>query len=261
MGVFNIRIDKYLATRGMVESREKARRLIKEGKVLVDNNKILKPSLKVDENNKIDLLGKYEYVGRGAFKLKKAIESFKLNLKDKVCLDIGSSTGGFSQVLLEKDVEKIYAIDVGTNQMHKKLRNNDKIILKENTNARDYINEEKVDFICCDVSFISVTKMMDTFQKNLKKNGEMVVLIKPQFEVGEGNVVNGIVKDKKLLQQTLQKLERSFENNNFKVMNRIESPIKGGKGNTEFLFYIKKGNIWGVLWNLGYLWFWYWYLL
>jgi len=243
MGVFNIRIDKYLATRGMVESREKARRLIKEGKVLVDNNKILKPSLNVDENNKIDLLGKYEYVGRGAFKLKKAIESFKLNLKDKVCLDIGSSTGGFSQVLLEKDVEKIYAIDVGTNQMHKKLRNNDKIILKENTNARDYINEEKVDFICCDVSFISVTKMMDTFQKNLKKNGEMVVLIKPQFEVGEGNVVNGIVKDKKLLQQTLQKLERSFENNNFKVMNRIESPIKGGKGNTEFLFYIKKGNI------------------
>jgi len=243
MGVFNIRIDKYLATRGMVESREKARRLIKEGKVLVDNNKILKPSLKVDENNKIDLLGKYEYVGRGAFKLKKAIESFKLNLEDKVCLDIGSSTGGFSQVLLEKDVEKIYAIDVGTNQMHKKLRNNDKIILKENTNARDYINEEKVDFICCDVSFISVTKMMDTFQKNLKKNGEMVVLIKPQFEVGEGNVVNGIVKDKKLLQQTLQKLERSFENNNFKVMNRIESPIKGGKGNTEFLFYIKKGNI------------------
>jgi 23S rRNA (cytidine1920-2'-O)/16S rRNA (cytidine1409-2'-O)-methyltransferase len=240
MGVFNIRIDKYLATRGMVESREKARRLIKEGKVLVDNNKILKPSLKVDENNKIDLLGKYEYVGRGAFKLKKAIESFKLNLKDKVCLDIGSSTGGFSQVLLEKGVEKIYSIDVGTNQMHKRLRNNEKIMLKENTNARDYINEEKVDFICCDVSFISVTKMMDTFQKNLKKNGEMVILIKPQFEVGKDNVVNGIVRDKKILQKTLQKVERSFEKNNFKVMNKIESPIKGSKGNTEFLFYIKR---------------------
>lgn len=250
MGVFKIRLDKFLASNNLVESREKARRLIKNGKVLVDNEKILKPSFDVDEKNKIKLLENYKYVGRGAFKLLKAINTFNLDLKDKVCLDIGSSTGGFSQVLLENDVKKIYAIDVGTDQMHEKIRNDERIILKENTNARDYINKEKVDFICCDVSFISVTKLMSTFFENLKKDGEMVILVKPQFEAGEGKVINGIIKDEKILQSTVNNVKRIFEENNFNVLNITVSPIKGSKGNTEFLFNIVKKNTWGVKWNL-----------
>lgn len=240
MGVFKIRLDKYLALKKYVESREKARRLIKKGKVLVNEEKILKPSFLINEEDSIELLENYKYVGRGAFKLLKAIEDFKLDLKDKICMDIGSSTGGFSQVLLENDVKKIYAIDVGTDQMHKNLRDCEKIVLKENTNARDYINQEKVDFICCDVSFISITKLFNTFSKNLKENGEMVILLKPQFEVGNENVINGIVKNKKIIKKTINNLINQFENNNFEVKNTIESPIKGTKGNTEFLAYIKK---------------------
>jgi 23S rRNA (cytidine1920-2'-O)/16S rRNA (cytidine1409-2'-O)-methyltransferase len=242
MGVFKIRLDKYLAFNNIVESREKARRLIKKGKVLVDNKKIVKPSFDVDEKNEIELLENYKYVGRGAFKLLKAIDAFKLNLKDKVCLDIGSSTGGFSQILLENDVKKIYAIDVGTDQMHEKIRNDERIILNENTNARDYVNKEKVDFICCDVSFISVTKLMSTFAENLKEDGEMVILVKPQFEAGEGKVINGIVKDKKILQKTVLNIESAFEENGFEVIEITESPIKGSKGNTEFLFNVVKKN-------------------
>lgn len=253
MGVFKIRLDKFLALNNFVESREKARRLIKKGKVLVDNRKILKPSFIVNENNEINLLENYKYVGRGAFKLLKAINAFKLELKDKVCLDIGSSTGGFSQVLLENNVKKVYAIDVGTDQMHEKIRNDERIILKENTNARDYINEEKVDFICCDVSFISVTKLISSFQKNLKEDGQMVILVKPQFEAGEGKVINGIIKDKKILRDTVNNVKRIFKENNFNILNITESPIKGSKGNTEFLFNIVKKNTWGVKWNLGYL--------
>jgi 23S rRNA (cytidine1920-2'-O)/16S rRNA (cytidine1409-2'-O)-methyltransferase len=240
--VFKIRLDKFLALNNFVESREKARRLIKKGKVLVDNRKILKPSFIVNENNEINLLENYKYVGRGAFKLLKAINAFKLELKDKVCLDIGSSTGGFSQVLLENNVKKVYAIDVGTDQMHEKIRNDERIILKENTNARDYINEEKVDFICCDVSFISVTKLISSFQKNLKEDGQMVILVKPQFEAGEGKVINGIIKDKKILRDTVNNVKRIFKENNFNILNITESPIKGSKGNTEFLFNIVKKN-------------------
>jgi 23S rRNA (cytidine1920-2'-O)/16S rRNA (cytidine1409-2'-O)-methyltransferase len=217
MGVFKIRLDKYLAFNNIVESREKARRLIKKGKVLVDDKKIVKPSFDVDEKNEIELLENYKYVGRGAFKLLKAIDAFKLDLKDKVCLDIGSSTGGFSQILLENNVKKVYAIDVGTDQMHEKIRNDERIILNENTNARDYVNKEKVDFICCDVSFISVTKIMSTFAENLKEDGEMVILVKPQFEAGEGKVINGIVKDKKILQKTVLNIESAFEENGFEV--------------------------------------------
>lgn len=243
MGVFNIRIDKFLAIKGLVESREKARRLIKEGKVFIDNKKVTKPSFKIDNTDKIHLLENYSYVGRGAFKLKKAIEYFNLDLKDKVCLDIGSSTGGFSQILLENNVKKIYAIDVGTNQMHTTLRKNEKIILKENTNARNYINEEKVDFICCDVSFISLKKLMDTFYNNLKEKGEMIILVKPQFEAGEGKTINGVIKDEKILKSTVNNVKKTFEQNKFDVIGILESPIKGIKGNTEFLFYIKKRNI------------------
>jgi 23S rRNA (cytidine1920-2'-O)/16S rRNA (cytidine1409-2'-O)-methyltransferase len=143
---------------------------------------------------------------------------------------------------LENNVKKVYAIEVGTDQMHEKIRNDERIILKENTNARDYINEEKVDFICCDVSFISVTKLISSFQKNLKEDGQMVILVKPQFEAGEGKVINGIIKDKKILRDTVNNVKRIFKENNFNILNITESPIKGSKGNTEFLFNIVKKN-------------------
>ena len=238
--MLKIRLDKYLAVNKLVESREKARRLIKDGKIIVEDKKITKPSFIVGTDTKIKIIENYKYVGRGAFKLKKAIDEFNLNLSKKNCMDVGSSTGGFSEVLLENKVNKIYAIDVGTDQLHKKLRDHKKIILKENTNARDYINDEKVDFICCDVSFISITKLIDTFFNNLKKDGVIVALIKPQFEVGSDNLVNGIVRDEKIIDNSLKKVFKEFEESGFKILNFIESPIKGTKGNKEFLAHIVK---------------------
>jgi len=238
--VLKIRLDKYLAVNKLVESREKARRLIKDGKIIVEDKKITKPSFIVETDTKIKIIENYKYVGRGAFKLKKAIDEFNLNLSEKNCMDVGSSTGGFSEVLLENKVNKIYAIDVGTDQLHKKLRDHKKIILKENTNARDYINDEKVDFICCDVSFISITKLIDTFFNNLKKDGTIVALIKPQFEVGSDNLINGIVRNEKIIDISLKKVFKEFEERGFKILNFIESPIKGTKGNKEFLAHIVK---------------------
>ncbi|MGM0640263.1 MAG: TlyA family RNA methyltransferase [Thermotogota bacterium] len=238
--MLKIRLDKYLSINQLVESREKSRRLIKDGKVLVDGKKINKPSFIVKNDSKIDVLENYKYVGRGAFKLLKAIDDFDIDLNEKICMDIGSSTGGFSQVLLENNVKKIYAIDVGSEQLHSKLRKEDKIILKENTNARDFRNEEKVDFICCDVSFISITKLINTFFNNLKEKGDLIALIKPQFEVGSSNINNGIVTNNKILHNSLKNVLEEFESYGFKVLKVIESPIKGTKGNKEFLAHIVK---------------------
>ncbi|SHE52184.1 23S rRNA (cytidine1920-2'-O)/16S rRNA (cytidine1409-2'-O)-methyltransferase [Marinitoga hydrogenitolerans DSM 16785] len=239
-----MRLDLYLTKNNYVESREKAQRLIKNKKVKVNGNIVIKPSLKVSEKDNVEVLEIEKYVSRAAYKLLKAFREFKINVENKICSDIGSSTGGFTQVLLENGAKKIYAIDSGTNQLHISLRNNPKIILMENTNAR-YLKKEDFDdieFFTCDVSFISVTKLINSIKEITISNAEGIILIKPQFELTSTKLIKGIVKDEKSRKEAIKKVTDAFKKEGFEILGITESPIKGKEGNMEFLLYVRKNN-------------------
>lgn len=213
--------------------------MIKNGYIEINNEIIKKPSFRISSNDNIIVKKELKYINRSALKLLKAIDFFNIDIRDKVCCDIGSSTGGFTEVLLEKKAKKIISVDVGTNQMHQKIRNDERVILLENTNARYLELKEEIDLITCDVSFISIKHLLKAFN-NVKSNGEIIILIKPQFEAGKENLVKGIVKDKDILRNVLEDIRSYFENNGFVYLNYVESPIRGTKGNTEFLMYLRK---------------------
>ncbi|GAB6189868.1 TlyA family rRNA (cytidine-2'-O)-methyltransferase [Marinitoga arctica] len=237
-----IRLDVFLVKKNIVESREKAQRLVKENKVKVNGIIVNKPSKKINFSDNIEVIEKEKYVSRAAYKLLKAFEKFNIDVKGKICADFGSSTGGFTQVLLEFNAKKIYAIDSGSNQLHKSLRKNPKIILMENTNARYLSKEnfEKIDFFTCDVSFISVTKLIDSIKKITNFNAEGIVLIKPQFELEPSKLVRGVVKKEIYRKEAIEKVKDAFECKGFNILGIIESPIRGKNGNIEYLLYIKK---------------------
>ncbi|WP_129407917.1 TlyA family RNA methyltransferase [Marinitoga lauensis] len=238
------RLDIFLVKNNYVESREKAQRLIKEKKVKVNDVFVTKPSRKIKETDKIEITENEKYVSRAAYKLLKAIKEFNINIKDKICMDIGSSTGGFTQVLLEYGAKKVYAIDSGTNQLHENLRNNPKIIVMENTNAR-YLKKEdfdKIEVFTCDVSFISVTKLIESIKNITSPFAQGIILIKPQFELEPSKLVKGVVKKEAYRKEAIEKVKKVFEKNNFKILGLTESPIKGKEGNIEFLLYVMKIN-------------------
>ncbi|MCT4616852.1 MAG: TlyA family RNA methyltransferase [Candidatus Gracilibacteria bacterium] len=240
-----MRLDKYLAEHNLASSRQRAILLIKDGKVKVDDKIIFKPSFLVGEKSKIILLGQEDkYVARSAYKLLKAIEKFDINLKGKICADIGASTGGFCQIMLENGVKKIYAIDVGHSQLHEKIKNNSKIINLEKTNARalsDSIFGEKLNFISIDVSFISLELILPNLTKFLDNSGSIIALIKPQFEVGlEGIGRGGLVKNDKYREKAILKIRDLVKNIGLEEIGFCVSPIKGGDGNIEYLIYLKK---------------------
>ena len=236
------RIDKLLVEKGLAHSRTKAQALVMAGVVLVDEKRIEKPSesFKGDEN--IRIKGKSDeikYVGRGGLKLEKALKEFHICPSEYVCLDVGSSTGGFTDCLLQNGARKVYAVDSGTNQLVWKLRNDVRVVVLENTNAR-YLSpedfDEKFDLIVMDVSFISVTKILPALVNLLKDNGRIITLIKPQFEVGRGEVgKGGIVKDEKKHAQVIEKIDKFVEEIDLLNKGLIESPILGAEGNKEFL--------------------------
>lgn len=239
------RLDSFLVRKGIVPSRSKAAELISEGKVKVNDKTITKNSYEVDETCNIELLNNevLKYVSRGGLKLQKAIESFNLSLDDKVILDIGSSTGGFTDCALKHNAKKVYALDVGTNQLHESLRNNDKVVSIENTNFKDANNEmfdEKIDLYVCDVSFISIEIIL-TKLKKLDENFNIIILFKPQFEVGKNNInKSGVVKNKNAVVNALFKFNDFLKALNIGILNATFSPIKGQKeGNIEFLFNLK----------------------
>ena len=183
------RLDSFLVLKGIVPSRSKASELINNGKVKVNDKIITKNSYEVDESASIELLNNevLKYVSRGGLKLQKAIETFDLDLTDKVILDIGSSTGGFTDCALRHNAKKVYALDVGTNQLHESLRSNDKVVSIENTNFKDASNDmfdEPIDLYVCDVSFISLTKIGEAVSGLLERGKHFMALIKPQFECG-----------------------------------------------------------------------------
>ncbi len=237
-----IRIDRLLTERGLAESRQKAQAFVIAGQVLADEQKITKPGQQVAPEAEIRILAPApKYVSRAGVKLEAALENFRLSVGDKVCLDVGSSTGGFTDCLLQHGAAKVYAVDVGTAQLHWKIRQDERVIVRERINAR-YLDSavvpEPVQFVSCDVSFISVTLIFPAIRPLLTAEAELVVLAKPQFEVGRGQVgKGGIVEDPELHQQVTEKVRKALQQIGFRRVDEMESPIRGAEGNKEFLLH------------------------
>lgn len=239
------RADVLLFEKGLASSRERAKTIILEGQVYIGGKTVRKASEKFLENLDIDIdVNPLVYVSRAGLKLEKAIEEFDLNLKDMIVMDIGSSTGGFTECMLAEEAKKVYAIDVGKDQLVDKLRNDSRVVVMEETNIRNLTREEidgEIDFISIDVSFISLKLVLPIAVKFLKDGGELVALVKPQFEVGKANIgKKGIVKDEKLHVNVLESIIKFCNELDLKVKDLTFSPIVGSKGNIEFLIYIKK---------------------
>lgn len=234
------RLDSLLVKKGLVSSRTRGEYEIKNGNVLVDGKVITKPSTKFNEDALIVINNKFDYVSKGALKLLKAIDTFNIDLKDKVMLDIGSSTGGFSDVALRNNIKKIIAVDVGKDQF--KL-NDSRIELHEGTDIRNFNIKEIIDVVTIDVSFISVTKIITKLKEINPK--EIVLLIKPQFECGKdiADKYKGIPRNKEVHFNVIENIINEFKNINYNIQGLTYSPITGGSGNIEYLGYFTKDNI------------------
>ena len=238
------RLDSLLVERGIIQSRERAKGLILSGDVRVNGNPVNKAGTLIDENAEIEITKDIPYVSRGGLKLEKAIKEFNINVKDKVAIDVGASTGGFTDCLIQYGAKKVYAVDVGYGQLAWKLRNDPRVVIIERKNVR-YIKPsdigEPVDIATIDVSFISLKLVLPVVKNLLKENGEIIALIKPQFEVGKGEVgKGGIVKDEEKHKKVISEIKSFAIDSGFKVLNVTESPIAGQKGNVEFLIYLQK---------------------
>ncbi|MGI8470429.1 MAG: TlyA family RNA methyltransferase [Pyrinomonadaceae bacterium] len=241
------RIDNLLIECGFAETQAKAWALVMAGIVLVNEQRVEKPSQEFSEGAKIRLKGESEktkYVGRGGLKLERALQIFQICPSKYVCLDVGASTGGFTDCLLQNGAKKVVAIDVGTNQLAWKIRNDARVEVRENVNAR-YLTpkdfSEKFDLIVMDVSFISVTKILPALKNLLAENGKIIVLIKPQFEVKKGEVgAGGIVRDTGKHSEVIEKVNGFADRLGFKVLQITDSPILGADGNKEFLALYEK---------------------
>ena len=234
------RLDRLMVERGLAESREKAQALIMAGEVRAHGQKAAKPGQMVDADCPLEVLAKPPYVSRGGLKLAGAVRHFAIDVADKICLDVGSSTGGFTDVLLQAGAARVHAVDVGAGQLDWKLRTDSRVVVHEGINARELAMDEigePVDLAVCDVSFISVTLILPAVVPLLRPGGQMVILIKPQFEVGKGQVgKGGIVRDPELHQAACQRVEQAVRESGFETA-MIESPITGAEGNKEFLLY------------------------
>jgi 23S rRNA (cytidine1920-2'-O)/16S rRNA (cytidine1409-2'-O)-methyltransferase len=234
------RLDRLLVDRGLVESREKAQALIMAGEVRVNGQKAVKSGQAFADDAAIELLAHPPYVGRGGFKLAGALRQFAIDAAGKVCLDVGSSTGGFTDVLLQAGAARVHAVDVGAGQLDWKLRTDPRVRVHEGINARELKAEEigePIDLLTCDVSFISVTLILPAVTPLLQPGGQMVILIKPQFEVGKGQVgKGGIVRDPALHQAACERVTQAVREFGFET-SIMESPILGAEGNKEFLLH------------------------
>ena len=241
------RIDTLLVEQGFFKSRERAKAALMEGIVFIGDERIDKAGMKVDPDSVITVKGDdCPYVSRGGYKLEKAIDVFDIDLKDKTCADIGASTGGFTDCMLQNGASKVYSIDVGYGQLDWKLRNDKRVVNLERTNIR-YITEEqvtdKIDFFSVDVSFISLKLVLPVVRRLMNDKAGGVCLIKPQFEAGRENVgKKGVVRDPKVHCDVVQNIVEFCVNNGFDVLGLDYSPIKGPEGNIEYLIYIEKSE-------------------
>jgi 23S rRNA (cytidine1920-2'-O)/16S rRNA (cytidine1409-2'-O)-methyltransferase len=239
------RLDKILIQRNLVSTRVRAERMIRETGVKVDGKLITKTGKKFPVDCKIELIEEENpWVSRGAYKLLEAIEKWAPLIEDTTLMDIGASTGGFTEVLLSKNAKKIFAIDVGTNQLHNKIATNPNVVNLEKTHVRE-LTSKLIDTMCdgavIDVSFISLTKIFPFIHPFISQNGFVIALIKPQFEVGKENIgKGGIVKNTKLYPTVIKDIQNNAILNNLSYVDHIPSPILGGDGNHEFLMLFKK---------------------
>lgn len=240
------RLDILLVERGYAESREKARAVIMSGNVYVNGQKEDKAGTAfAEEGLQLEVRGNtLKYVSRGGLKLEKAVERWSLPLKDGICMDIGSSTGGFTDCMLQNGAAKVYSVDVGKGQLAWKLRNHERVVCMEQTNFRYMVREdieEELDFASVDVSFISLTKILIPARNLLKCGGEMVCLVKPQFEAGREKVgKNGVVRDAQVHREVIAKIVDFADYIGFSVLDLDYSPIRGPEGNIEYLLYLRK---------------------
>lgn len=239
------RLDVLLVEKGLAESREKAKAIIMSGIVYVDNMKEDKAGSTFDENKRIEVRGNtLRYVSRGGLKLEKAMKNFGITLSHKVCMDVGASTGGFTDCMLQNGAVKVFSVDVGHGQLDWKLRNDERVICMEKTNIR-YVTPEDIDtaldFASIDVSFISLTKVLLPVYQLLKEDGEVVCLIKPQFEAGREKVgKKGVVRDRKVHKEVIRMVISYAESISFYPIKLDFSPVKGPEGNIEYLLYLSK---------------------
>lgn len=239
------RLDVMLVKRGLAESREKAKAIIMSGIVYVDGQKEDKAGTTFSGDVKIEVRGKtLRYVSRGGLKLEKAMEQFGIELEGKVCMDCGASTGGFTDCMLQNGAIKVYSVDVGHGQLAWKLRNDDRVVCMEKTNMR-YVTEEDIEelaqFVSIDVSFISLKKILPAVRRILTDDGEVVALIKPQFEAGRENVgKKGVVRDKKVHEEVITMITQFAVEHSFQLLHLDYSPIKGPEGNIEYLLHMRK---------------------
>lgn len=239
------RIDKILVDKGIAISRERAKAMIMEGNILVNGAPVTKSGAMIDKDADIVLRGKdIPYVSRGGLKLKAALEHFNINLEGLVAMDIGSSTGGFTDCLLQRGAKKVYCIDVGYGQLAWSLRNDPRVILLERTNIRHLGKEsipDAVDFVTIDVSFISLEKVIPKAMEFMTENGTILALVKPQFEVGKGEVgKGGIVRDEEKRLLSVKSVREFAENAGLRTEGVFESPVAGQKGNREYFLHMRK---------------------
>jgi 23S rRNA (cytidine1920-2'-O)/16S rRNA (cytidine1409-2'-O)-methyltransferase len=243
------RLDSLLVEREYFNSLDEARRAVMEGLVYTDGFLLTKPGMEYKEDINIYIKGKkHNYVSRGGLKLEKAIKEFNIDLKDKVILDVGCSTGGFTDVALKNGVKLVYALDVGTNCLAYNLRVNKRVIIMEHTNFKESKKEDfnmPVDVITIDVSFISLKSLIPSIKNILDGKKELICLIKPQFESNkkEADINEGVILDEEVHKEVIKKVIENFEKENIFIQNLTYSPIKGRKGNIEFLgYFINEGN-------------------
>ncbi len=255
------RLDKILVSKGLVKSREIAKALVMEGKVFVDGKKLTKSGASVSETSDIYLKeGELPFVSRGGLKLEAAINFFNIDVNNKIIMDVGSSTGGFTDCLLKKGAKKVYCIDVGYGQLAWSLRKDPRVVVMERTNIR-YLTEivksqkskvkspeledlikSNIDMATADVSFISLTKVIPAVLEFLKEESEVLALVKPQFEVGKGEVgKGGIVREEEKRLRAVKGVQEDLEKLGLKTIGLFQSPITGQKGNIEFFLYMKRG--------------------
>lgn len=239
------RLDVLLTQQGMAESRQKAQAIIMSGVVFVNGQRADKPGMAIANDASIEVRGHVmPYVSRGGWKLEKAMKTFPITLEGKVCTDIGASTGGFTDCMLQNGAKKVYAVDVGYGQLDWRLRNDPRVVCMERTNAR-YLTREQIpdelEFASIDVSFISLSLIFPALYQLLSKHGEIACLIKPQFEAGREKVgKKGVVRDKAVHLEVLEHFLEHARANNFTVLGITYSPIRGPEGNIEYLGYLKK---------------------
>lgn len=241
------RLDCLLFDRGLAESREKAKAMIMMGNIYVDNQKSDKPGTMLSIDTKIEVRGEtMPYVSRGGLKLEKAMSVFPIELKDKITMDIGASTGGFTDCMLQNGAKKVYSIDVGYGQLAWKLRTDPRVVNLERTNIR-YITREQVpdgiDFFSVDVSFISLCLVLPVARNFMSENAQAVCLIKPQFEAGRGKVgKKGVVREQSIHVEVIEKIVGFVLEHGFSILGLTFSPVKGPEGNIEYLIHLQKCN-------------------